>query len=108
MNHITLEPQLSGDAPVALTLHNFPAGRETPGSKPTPAQTVGPVRRYLRHRETQQYFREGGWTPDMCEAQAFRDALQAASVCAAQGLTDVDLVLRFSNGTADLFCTPIR
>ena len=67
-----------------------------------------PIKRFLRHRESQAYFKNGGWTEDPGEANSFTDVIEAAEVCAKYGLRDVDLALRYEAGEEDLFCTRIR
>jgi hypothetical protein len=66
------------------------------------------VMRWLRHKGSQEYFRDGAWTTDPDEASHFCDAVEAAKACARYGLTDVELALRFDAGSVDVFCTTIR
>ncbi len=74
-------------------------------NEPTKAR---PIRRVLRHRDSQQYFTGSGWTRNLSEARTFTDCLDAARTCAHCGLSQVELVLRVSGGTADLYSTEIR
>jgi hypothetical protein len=66
------------------------------------------IKRFLRHRESLAYFKEGGWTANPQEAKSFSDVVEAAKACAEYGLEDVDLALRYEAGEADVFCTRIR
>ena len=66
------------------------------------------VKRVLRHRASREYFKNGGWTSNPQEADNFGDIVEVAQICARYGLSDVELALRYSSGTHDLFCTPIR
>jgi hypothetical protein len=66
------------------------------------------IKRFLRHRGSREYFKEGGWTSNPEEARCFTDVVEVAETCARYGLNDVELALRYTQGTADLFCTPIR
>jgi hypothetical protein len=90
------------DAQPAVPRPPLEPGRASAGAQ------ARPVRRYLRHRVTQQYYRTGGWTLDISEAQAFSDVIQASRTCVGEQLTEVEIVLRLSGGTDDLFCTPLR
>jgi hypothetical protein len=65
------------------------------------------IKRLLRHRHSQAYFTDGGWTNDPAQAESFADIVQAAQTCADYGLSDVELALCFEPG-ADVFCTPLR
>ncbi len=67
-----------------------------------------PIQRFLRHIVSQDYFTGNGWTKDIGEARTFRDTLEAVRMCTHLGLSDVEMVLRISGGTADLFCTRVR
>ena len=73
-------------------------------------QTAGaqPVRRFLRHRASRAYFKDGGWTPDPAEANTFCDVLEVAETCARYGLSDVEVALRYEATSCDLFCTTLR
>ena len=66
------------------------------------------VKRFLRHRDSQQYFKDGGWTQDPEEADTFEDVVEAAEACARYGLTEVELAVRLEAQACDVFCTPIR
>ncbi len=66
------------------------------------------VTRLLRHRVSGAYFNGKGWTHNAAQAKPFSDVLEAARVCADHGLVDVELALRMSPGTSDLFCIPMR
>ena len=66
------------------------------------------VKRFLRHKESQQYFKDGGWTHDPEEADTFDDVVEAAETCARHGLTEVELALRLDAQASDVFCTSIR
>jgi hypothetical protein len=65
------------------------------------------VRRLLRHKVSQEYFRDGWWIHDPNKATSYHDVLQAAQACVQYGLLDVELVLRLDPSTADVFCTPL-
>ena len=80
----------------AKTLNAFPETRE---------QTV---KRFLRHQDSQQYFKDGGWTYDPEEADSFEDVVDAAEACARHGLTRVELALRLDAQASDVFCTTMR
>jgi hypothetical protein len=67
-----------------------------------------PIKRFLRHRESREYFKDGGWTSNPEEADSFSDVVEVARTCARYGLNDVELALRYDAGACDLFCTPIR
>ncbi len=67
-----------------------------------------PIKRFLRHRESRAYFKNGGWTTNPKEASHFSDVVEAAEVCAKFGLEDVDLALRYEAAEEDVFCTRIR
>ncbi len=66
------------------------------------------IKRFLRHRQSREYFKHGGWTNDPAEADTFRDIVEAAQVCAQYQLDNVELALRYEAGVGDIFCTPIR
>jgi len=72
-----------------------------------PAQERG-IKRLLRHQDSQEYFKEGGWTNNPDEADNFADVVAVAQICAQYGLSDVELALRFGDGSCDVFCTAIR
>ena len=67
-----------------------------------------PVRRVLRHRESKEYFKDGGWTRDPQEAASFSDVVQVAEACVRYGLNDRELAVRFESADCDVFCTSIR
>lgn len=65
------------------------------------------IKRVLRHRNSREYFKDGGWTADLNEAKSFSDAVEVAETCCRYQLKDVELALRFESG-CEVFCTPIR
>ena len=67
-----------------------------------------PVKRLLRRRDTQEYFKPDGWTPNPEEAQAFSDVVEVAELCAQRGLNGVEMILRVDGGATEVFCTSIR
>jgi hypothetical protein len=67
-----------------------------------------PVRRLLRLQNSEQYFKDDGWTTNPDEARSFADALEAAETCARYHLSDVELTLRFDSRAGDVFKTKIR
>lgn len=72
-----------------------------------PTETLR-IKRILRHRQSQQYFKVGGWTSNPAEAQIFSDVVEVARTCVRYGLTDVELALRLDCNAGDVFCTSIR
>ena len=66
------------------------------------------IKRVLRHKRSQEYFKDGGWTDNPNEADCFSDAVEVAETCARYGLSDVELALRFESAGCDVFCTSIR
>ena len=66
------------------------------------------IKRFVRHKASRAYFKDGGWTDNPEEANCFSDVVEVAEVCARYGLNDVELALRFEATTSDVFCTPIR
>jgi hypothetical protein len=66
------------------------------------------VRRYIRRRDTHEYFKGDGWTPNPNEALNIADAVEAAEICVRHNLTGVELTMRVSAESHDVFCTPIR
>jgi hypothetical protein len=66
------------------------------------------IRRLLRRIDSQEYFHDGAWTPDPAQAQTFEDVVEAAEACARYGLMDVELALRFDQGSQDIFSVVIR
>lgn len=67
-----------------------------------------PVRRLLRHKGSEEYFKDGGWTTNPDEAKNFSDALEVAETCARLNLNGVELTLRFDSKASDVFCITIR
>jgi hypothetical protein len=66
------------------------------------------VKRLLRHRVSQEYFRDGEWIDNPREATSYLDVLEAAQACIRYGLWDVEMVLRCDHpAAADAFCTPL-
>jgi hypothetical protein len=66
------------------------------------------VKRLLRHRDSGEYFKDGGWTNDPNEADNFADVVEVAEICAQYELNGVELVLRMDTSSSDVFCTAIR
>ena len=66
------------------------------------------VKRLLRQRGSEEYFRDGHWTNNPDEADSFCDVVEAAETCARYGLTGVELAVRLDAHACDVFCTPIR
>ena len=66
------------------------------------------VKRLLRNRVSQEYFRDGRWTNNPEEADSFSDVVEAAQICTQHGLTGVELALRLDAKACDVFCTPMR
>jgi hypothetical protein len=68
-------------------------------------QKQGPagLLRLLRRKDNHQYFTGSGWTPHIEQARCFNDSIEAAKVCVAWSLTDVELVLRFHHRSSELF-----
>ena len=66
------------------------------------------ITRVLRRRESEEYFKNGGWTNDPEEADSFEDVVEAAEACIRHGLSEVDLALRLHSSASDLFCTRFR
>lgn len=66
------------------------------------------IKRVLRHRTSQEYFKDGKWTKNPNEASSFSDVVEVAETCARYRLSDVELALRFESAACDVFCTPIR
>ncbi len=66
------------------------------------------IKRFLRHKGSREYFKDGGWTENPEEARSFADCVEVAEVCAQYGLKDVELALRFDSAPCDFFCTPVR
>jgi hypothetical protein len=68
----------------------------------------GSIRRLLRRKHSKEYFTGERWTTNISEAKTFEDSLQAARTCAECGLREVEIVLRFNDTSADLFCAEMR
>ncbi len=83
----------------------MPAKSMDPPATPT---TDTSIKRLLRHRSSRQYYKDGGWTQNPEEAKSFADVVEVAQTCAQQGLSDVELALRYGSSKSDVFCTPIR
>ncbi len=66
------------------------------------------IKRLLRRQNTQQYFKEDGWTQDPAEAKCFLDVVEVAETCARCQLDDVEVTLRVHAQASDFFCTPVR
>ena len=66
------------------------------------------IRRLLRRRESQEYFKDGGWTPNPDEADHFGDVVELAETCVRYDLNGVELALRYRAASCDLFCTPLK
>ena len=66
-----------------------------------------PIRRLIRRKDSQEYFTGNGWTNNPEEARTFADSLEAAQTCAHRGLVGVEVALRVTGGTSDLFCTAL-
>jgi hypothetical protein len=64
-----------------------------------------PIRRLLRQKQSQEYFAGARWTADPDAAWTFADSVEAAQTCVHWGLSDVEMVLRVSGASSDLFCT---
>ena len=72
-------------------------------------RTEASVRRLIRRKGTREYFNGEGWTQNPAEAKSFGDSLEAAQVCAAKGLIDVELALIVEGQQHhEMFCTAIR
>jgi len=71
--------------------------------------TEASIRRVIRRRGTRDYLNDAGWTQNVTEATNFSDSLEAAQICAARGLTDVELALIIEGQQHhEMFCTAIR
>jgi len=66
------------------------------------------IKRFLRHRASREYFKNGQWTSNPAEASSFSDVIEIAETCARYDLNDVEMALRFESSSSDVFCTPIR
>ena len=66
------------------------------------------IKRMLRQRSSQQYFKDGGWTHNPQEADHFADVVQVAKTCVQYDLKGVELALRYETASSDLFCTVLR
>ncbi len=71
------------------------------------ANTQKRIRRFLRRSGSGNYFKDGGWTDNPDEATSFSDAVEAAETCIRYRLTDVELALRYEQGSSDVFCTQL-
>jgi hypothetical protein len=67
-----------------------------------------PVRRLLRHEDSEEYFKDGRWTANPEEASNFSDALEVAETCARYNLSDVEMAIRFEARAGDMFRIKIR
>lgn len=66
------------------------------------------IKRLLRRQNTQEYFKEDGWTDDPAQAKCFFDVIEVAETCARCGLDHVEVTLRVDTRACDFFCTPVR
>jgi hypothetical protein len=66
------------------------------------------MRRVLKNLRTQEYFSQGGWTPEASQAQDFSDAGNAINACLRYHLTDVELVLQLNTEPHDGFDVHLR
>jgi len=66
------------------------------------------IKRFLRHRASLEYFKDGQWTTNPDEAHSFSDVVEVAEVCARYDLRNVEVALRLDSEASDVFCTPIR
>jgi hypothetical protein len=66
------------------------------------------VKRLIRRHGSPAYYKEGGWTDKVEEAEIFNDVVDAVETCVQGGLEDVELVIRFAKADGDIFCTTIR
>ncbi len=66
------------------------------------------IKRFLRHKATREYFKNGGWTSNPDEASSFSDVVEVAETCARYGLSDVEVAVRFESASSDIFCTSLR
>lgn len=66
------------------------------------------IKRFLRHKSSREYFKNGGWTSNPEEADSFSDVVEVAQTCVRYGLSDVEMALRYEAAACDVFCTTIR
>jgi hypothetical protein len=66
------------------------------------------IKRFIRSKESREYFKNGEWTSNPDEANSFSDVVEAAEICARYGLNNVEVALRFDSCKSDVFCTNIR
>ncbi len=66
------------------------------------------IKRFLRHKASREYFKEGSWTSNPDEASSFSDVVEVAETCARYGLSDVELAVRYEFANTDVFCTSLR
>lgn len=74
----------------------------------TGSQKEPTIKRVLRRRGSHEYFKNGTWTSNPEEADSFADVMEVAQACTRHGLNDVELALRYSTSSNDVFCTTIR
>jgi hypothetical protein len=55
------------------------------------------VRRIIGSTKTQEFFRQGSWTPDPAVAPDFPGTRELLAVCAAYHLRDVELALQLEH-----------
>jgi hypothetical protein len=77
-------------------------------SEPNGTQASLPVIRVLRSQKTHRYFACNGWSDDADSAKNFEHAIDAVQDCVSNNLEEIDLVLRVSGSSADLFCVALR
>ena len=65
------------------------------------------AKRILRHRSSNEYFKEGAWTDNPEEATNFEDIVEAAETCSRFGLQNVELAVRLSAHASDMFATAL-
>ena len=66
------------------------------------------MRRLVKSLRTQEYFAEGHWTSEACQAQHFTDAGNAIATCLRYHLTDVELVLQLDAEPQEAYDTHLR
>ena len=69
---------------------------------------VHKIKRVLRHKNSKEYFKDGGWTSTPKDANGFSDVVEVVQICTRYGLNDVELALQFESSDCDVFCTSIR
>lgn len=77
-------------------------------AKTIQTSTEKSIKRFLRHKNSRAYFKNGGWTTNPADADSFSDVVEVAQTCARYGLNDVELALRYEAAACDIFCTSIR